>query len=61
MTNSPVDLTISHIKNGPVEFLRIQCKDGLKPVVILDMSASDFLNAIMGAEIIAAYSDGRAK
>jgi hypothetical protein len=57
MNDGPADLTITRQAiPGQIEFIRIEARDGLKVLARLDMSPADFLAAVMGETVIAAYS-----
>lgn len=57
--SDPVDISITHQSTpGQIDFVRIEARDGLKVLVRLDMAPNDFLSAVMGREVIAAFSAG---
>jgi hypothetical protein len=59
MTDSPIDLTIhNHSVPGQIPCVRIEGMDHMRLMVRIDVSPSDFLSAIMGQAVVAAFSRG---
>lgn len=61
MNDSPCYFSISRIHEpGQAEIVRITCADKVRPIVIVDLEARDWSNAMFGDSVIAAISTGRA-
>lgn len=59
MTDFPVNLTITRENpTGQYEIVRLRAVDHLKTLAQIDLSPSDFLSAVMGQEVIAAFCAG---